>query len=267
MPETRALQFESFRLDLSREQLSQGEDVILLTNKAFEILRYLVEHADRLVTRDALLEAVWPETFVSEAALTVCIHELRRALGDQAQTPKFIETVRGRGYRFLAPVNALAASSTGRETAEPALSPASGLAGRQAELDQLHTWYAQALGGERQIVFVTGEAGIGKTSLVDAFIGQVETTGPQWIGHGQCIEQYGAGEAYLPLLEALGRLCRGAEGEHFIALLAQQAPSWLVQMPALLSADEFDLLQRRGGRRDARAHAARIGGCRGDPNR
>ena len=57
-----------------------------------------------------------------------------------------------------------------------------------------------------------------------------------WIGHGQCIEQYGVGEAYLPLLEALGRLCRGPEGERLVALLAQYAPSWVVQLPALLAA-------------------------------
>src|SRR5262249_51818241 len=64
-----------------------------------------------------------------------------------------------------------------------------------------------------------------------------------WIGHGQCIEQYGADEAYLPLLEALDRLCRAPGGECLVALLAQLAPSWVVQFPALLSASALADLQ------------------------
>src|SRR5262249_32852733 len=66
-----------------------------------------------------------------------------------------------------------------------------------------------------------------------------------WIGHGQCIEQYGAGEPYLPLLEALGRLCREPGGERIVALLAQYAPSWLVQLPVLLSESALAGLQRK----------------------
>ena len=91
--------------------------------------------------------------------------------------------------------------------------------------------------GERQIVFLTGEAGIGKTTLVDTFVAQVSGGSGLWIGHGQCIEQYGAGEAYVPLLSALGRLCRGPSGQRFTEVLQQHAPSWLIQMPALLSPD------------------------------
>jgi predicted ATPase len=102
--------------------------------------------------------------------------------------------------------------------------------------------------GTRQVVCITGAAGIGKTALVDAFVAQVRTTETLWVGHGQCIEQYGPGEPYLPVLEALGRLCRGAEGATCLALVQQYAPSWLVQMPALLPpADRAALLQPAGG--------------------
>jgi predicted ATPase len=66
-----------------------------------------------------------------------------------------------------------------------------------------------------------------------------------WLGRGQCIEHYGAGEAYLPILEALGRLCRALDGKRLIALLHQHAPAWLVQMPALLKATELEALQRK----------------------
>jgi predicted ATPase len=101
------------------------------------------------------------------------------------------------------------------------------------------------LEGERQVVFVAGEVGIGKTTLVEAFMAQAGSNGALWIGHGQCIEQYGAGEAYMPVLEALGRLCREPGGDQLIELLDQQAPTWLVQMPALLSATELEALQRK----------------------
>ena len=63
-------------------------------------------------------------------------------------------------------------------------------------------------GGERQIVFVTGEAGIGKTTLIDAFTRSIGADPGVRVSTGQCLEQYGTGEAYLPVLEAIGRLCR-----------------------------------------------------------
>jgi DNA-binding winged helix-turn-helix (wHTH) protein len=68
-------------------------------------LRYLVEHAERLVTKETLFQVLWPETYVSDSVLMVCIRELRKALGDEARTPRFIETVHGRGYRFIAPLS------------------------------------------------------------------------------------------------------------------------------------------------------------------
>ena len=108
------------------------------------------------------------------------------------------------------------------------------LAGRARELDALHRALATALTGVRQLLFVTGEAGLGKTTLVEAFLTALEAYGPLWIGRGQCLDHYGAGEAYLPVLEALGRLCRGPGGQEVVALLEQQAPTWLVQMPGLV---------------------------------
>jgi predicted ATPase len=99
--------------------------------------------------------------------------------------------------------------------------------------------------GPAAVGFITGDTGIGKTALVEAFVAQVAAEADVWIGHGQCVEQYGPGEAYLPILAALGRLCRGPEGAHFLAWLRQQAPSWLAQMPALLAdADRDTFLQQ-----------------------
>src|SRR5918999_3558231 len=110
--------FDTFRLDGRDERLWQGQEVIRLPPKTFGVLRCLVTHAGQLVTKDALLEAVWPETAVGEAVLQVAVRQLRQVLGDQARTPRLIETVHGRGYRFIAPVRATASSG------EPGVAPA-----------------------------------------------------------------------------------------------------------------------------------------------
>lgn len=117
--------------------------------------------------------------------------------------------------------------------------------GRENALAQLHEWLAKALRGERQIVFVSGEAGIGKTALIQAFMASVQNRTELRLTYGQCIEQYGAGEAYLPLLEAANRLCRAPGGQRIIAALQKSAPTWLAQMPGLLNVSEFETLQRR----------------------
>src|SRR5215831_11519033 len=96
--------FADFRLDPDHACLWRGTQPIVLTPKAFDVLQYLVTHPDRLVTKDTLLDAVWPETAVSEAVVRIAIGEVRRALGDTAQAPRFIATVHRRGYRFLASV-------------------------------------------------------------------------------------------------------------------------------------------------------------------
>jgi len=255
--ETKILLFEPFRLDIADERLWRGEDAVRLTNKAFRVLRHLAENPARLVTKDELMDAVWPDTNVSEAAMTVCIRELRRVLEDDAQDPRFIETVRGRGYRFVAKVSVVdqasaavpagdgAGQSLGIVSQAVSIPPAL-LVGREREMARLQQWFAAALEGDRRIGFIVGEAGIGKTTLVDAFAAQAESGVPLWIGHGQCVDQYGAGEAYLPLLEALGRICRGPGGTQFLALLRRQAPSWLAQLPSLLGEEERSRQERPG---------------------
>jgi class 3 adenylate cyclase/DNA-binding winged helix-turn-helix (wHTH) protein len=96
--------FGDFRLDPDNACLWRGAQAIALTPKAFDVLHYLVTHPDRLVTKDTLLDAVWPEIAISDTVVRIAIGELRRALGDTAQAPRFIATVHRRGYRFLAPV-------------------------------------------------------------------------------------------------------------------------------------------------------------------
>src|SRR4029434_2109606 len=104
------------------------------------------------------------------------------------------------------------------------------LVGRDNILSQIHSLLPPLLQGKRQIVFLTGEPGIGKTAVVDAFLARVSADVRFWPVSGQCIERYGTGEPYLPILEALERLCRLPGNARLIAILRQCAPMWLVQM-------------------------------------
>ena len=98
--------FGPFRLDAPNSRLLREGKPVALTPKAFDVLRYLTSQPDRLVTKRELLSAVWPDVFVSDASVKVCVREIRKALRDSTKVPKYIETVHRRGYRFIAHVAA-----------------------------------------------------------------------------------------------------------------------------------------------------------------
>jgi predicted ATPase/DNA-binding winged helix-turn-helix (wHTH) protein len=248
---------EPLRLDTTNEWVRRGSQSLRLTPKAFAVLRLLAERAGQLVTKQELLAKVWPDTAVGDAVLATIVREIRSVLGDSASRPWLIETVHRRGYRLLAslpidgppPADASIAAA-GAQRLAIAL-PA--LVGRQAELERLDTWWDTAQRGERRVVFVSGEPGIGKTALVDAFIAHQASMSDAFVGRGQCIEQLGAGEAYLPVLSALGELCREPGGERLVAQLRKHAPAWLSQMPAVLESltpDERNRLNLAGATRE-----------------
>jgi predicted ATPase len=182
--------------------------------------------------------------------LKVTVGQLREALEDDPKSPRFIETSHRRGYRFIGEI---AAQKQAREPDQSyqsiqdnAFSGAffvyTGVVGRDQALARMHRWLRRMLRGERQIGFITGEAGIGKTALVDAFARTIPADGSIRVGRGQCLEQYGTGEAYLPVLEAIGRLCR--EEPKVADVVRTHAPMWLLQMPSLLSPSEREQLSR-----------------------
>src|SRR5499426_4484933 len=103
MDADRLLSFDRYSLDLANEQLLLDGEVVPLTPKAFAVLRRLVEDAGQLVRKDDLFRSVWRDTHVSDGVLRVVILELRRALSDDSEQPRFIETVPRRGYRFVVP--------------------------------------------------------------------------------------------------------------------------------------------------------------------
>ena len=174
------------------------------------------------------------------------ISALRKTLGEPATGQKYVETVPGRGYRFVAEVREIQRREPGpwHESHVQATKPAFALVQRRNELQRLDQCLERAMSGTRQVVFISGEAGIGKTTLADAFAEHARGGTALWYGCGQCLDQRGPGEAYMPVLEALSRMCRGAAGEDLIDFLARCAPTWLVQMPWLLSSNRLEGLQR-----------------------
>src|SRR5262249_37424917 len=233
MPAEERLTDEPWRVDWSNECIWHGDAMVRLPPKAFAVLRLLMEQAGQLVTKEALLEAIWPDAVVTEAALTVCIGDLRKALQETAQAPRFIQTVHRRGDRFLGHLPAVVPPTRPPAPSSPprAASPTPLLVGRERELTHLHQCLGRVRQGARQTVFLTGEPGIGKTTIVNAFVEELAGVGDVWLAQGQCIEHYGVGEAYLPVLEALGRLGREPGGAALLPVLEQHAPTWLGPVP------------------------------------
>lgn len=230
--------FPPFRLDVVEERLWRGPKQLAIRRKPFAILAHLVASPRRLVTYDELMKRVWGDVTVSESAIRTHLHELRQILGEG-----LIETVIGRGYRFTGtPERATAAAAT------PApVEPVRAIVGRADELATLQAALAKAETGTRQLCFVIGDPGIGKTTLVDTF---VESLGNVAVATGQCIEQHGTAEAYMPVIQVFSQLRKAEDtAAETLATLLRHAPTFLAQMPHLVPDGQLDEVQRlaRGG--------------------
>ena len=235
VPKEQQIVFPPFRLDPANQQLWMGLEQIPLAPKAYAVLHFLAAHPGRLVTKDELLDAVWPETHVTEGVLKVAVAEIRKALNDVSRSPRFIETAHRRGYRFIGGMDAAETRNT---------APGFRAVEREHALEQLESAMRKAFDGERQVVFVTGETGIGKTTLVETFVERASADAGVWVASGQCLEHFAEGEAYFPVLEALTRLCGEPGRERLIEILRQQAPTWLAQMPSLVDERDREHLKR-----------------------
>jgi len=278
-PTSSDLGFGPFRLK-GAKQLWRGEQLVNLRPRPLAVLRYLAERPGRLVSSEELLKRLWPGIYVTKTVLRVCVREIRQALGEHLATPQFIETVGRQGYQFIASIvttppvlssqfSVLSAEAEGRvqQLTTDNGKLAAPFVGREPELAQLHASFARARQGERQVMFILGEVGIGKTTVVDRFLEQILQGAGDWrletspsfphapsleppapslrIGRGQCVEQQDPQEAYLPLLEALGQLCQEPGGEQVRAVLRRYAPLWLVQLGGVLEVSELEALQRQ----------------------
>lgn len=236
------VRFGAFELDEANARLLRDGRAVPLAPTPFALLCALVRQARSLLTKHALLDEVWGHQFLTESALKTAISDLRAALQDDPKQPRYIETVARRGYRFIGAVTSTvppAAATPGAPSPAAARWPAWSSIGRADALQHLGRAWQLAGAGKRQIVWITGEAGVGKTTLIERFMAEA---GDIHCAHGQCVEQYGEGEPYLPVLEALTALSRRDAG--LVELIRAVAPTWLLQLPWLSNAAEREALRR-----------------------
>jgi len=226
--------FGCFRLSRREYRLSRRSDdgswvEVPLRPKAFDLLRYMVENPGRLISPDEFLEHVWPRIHVQSEALKGHVLHVRTALDDDPAKPAYIETVRGRGYRFIADIDDAERPADARREANSV----GALVGRSVARRQLDTLFLRALSGEAGIGFVTGEAGIGKTALMGEFVASAQRRGALAV-ISCCLPGSAETDAYYPVLDILTQLARSSGREEFVALLARMAPTWLIQLPWLM---------------------------------
>lgn len=194
------IRFDRFMIDLKNAELWYESQKLHVLPKDFAVLSQLVRQAGNLVTKEALLGTIWQGVNVSDDVLKTSIKRVRKILRDDHRTPEFIETVHRKGYRFIASTQFtqsqhVVSTNIEKTRADPVI------IGRQPALDRLRCHFNKAASGQKQLVFIHGEPGIGKTSLIDVFVSQYILAHGLPSVTGQCIEQYGFGEPYRPVLE------------------------------------------------------------------
>jgi len=224
--------FGPFALDEDGGRVWHGDVERPLRAKSFAVLRELLRRRGRLVTKEELFRACWSNTAVSQTVLRTCIMEVRALLAQDATGGVSIEAVGRRGYRLVV-------HGGSRDH------PSDILIGRDRELDALRHALGDARAGLRQIVFVSGEPGLGKTTLLEHFVEHVRATTRARIAWGQCMELTSGSEPYLPVMHLLSRLVTDDPDGAALAALMRSAPTWLLQMPGVVEPRMLDELRRR----------------------
>lgn len=236
--------FGEFVLDAAERSLHHRGQPVTLRDKAFELLTLLLARAPRLIEQRDLRDALWPELSVHDNNLAVTVSTLRKALERHEPHSSFIETVPKRGYRWVHPLaatvddalpsvaRASAEGDDGERSAAALRTSAEPFVGRGAELHQLLRHWQASDAAAPPLVFVSGEAGIGKTMLLEHFGISVRRREPLLtVAVGHCLELSGATEPYLPWLEALNGILTGPHGEPWRRVIREHAPSWQALLP------------------------------------
>lgn len=237
--------FGAFQLDTSTRQLRHRDTDVSLQPRTYRLLLYFLQHPGRLLTKEEIFAEVWKGAVVEDSSLRLAINLLRLALNDPSKTPSYIMTVNKHGYRFLPEVVV--------ETGRPVTLRAQELSYHsipqksiglpdQRGLAELLTAFDRAAAGNRELVFLSGARGIGKTTLLDSFLAAIDSA-KFGVLRARCLRLAGAEEPFLPLLEALERRCREPCGRTLIEHLHRFAPTWLYQMLNLLEPEELTALQ------------------------
>ncbi|SHH15651.1 Transcriptional regulatory protein, C terminal [Hydrocarboniphaga daqingensis] len=247
------LSFGPFRLHGRNGPLLHGDQEVKLQPRTMALLWALASRPGEVVTKAQVLDAVWPRQAVSDNALSFQVQALRKALGDDTRAPRYVLTAHRVGFRFGVPVIRPDALADAAPDAEPqadgdaaSAEDDESLVGRDAELLQLNLAWERALTGRTDVVFVSGETGVGKSATLRAFQQRVRLQQPQAVQlSGHCLEGRGISEPYLPVIEALRTLLRDAPDSRPMELARHLAPSWLLLMPDLIDAADVALLRQQ----------------------
>ncbi len=222
-------------LDVKLFELRRGERIVKIEPKVFDVLRFLVENRDRLVSKTEILDHVWAGDAVTESVLPRCIAIARQAVGDDRVQQRVIQTIHGRGYRFVAPLHE-------RDPDAPSVNlppqpipppPASDFVGRQGALERLDLAFEDTLAGRGRIVLLTGEPGIGKTRTAEQLLERAEGRAAAYVG--RCFEGEGA-PAYWPFVQILRSLSEEVDERQLAANLGVGAADILPLVPELAGA-------------------------------
>ncbi len=233
--------FGPFRLAGPAGPLFRDGMEIPLRQKALTVLWLLISSRGQAISKESLMDAVWPDRVVSDGSLSVCIRKIREALGDDHRAPRYVQTMHRHGYRFV-----------GRVTGTSRAAHYADFVGRHVELERLQREFEAAQMGEHRLVLVSGNAGVGKSALIETWCAATEASVEARIVVGRCIDQSGAGETYLPFLDALRCMTSDVDGPDVVAMMRRVAPSWLLQFPALISDDDRDALSAQTRDADTR---------------
>lgn len=248
MEQNKTYAFGPFRLDTATQLLWNEEANVKLTPKVYRLLLYFLLHSGRLISHQELFDSVWEGRIVDDSALRLAVNSLRNALHDERKSPRYILTVCKRGYRFMADVSVnnhcffAKTNPTNSLCYRPKVQSFPAWFEYTNELTGLQEALQYASNGERRLVFLNGEQGIGKTALLDIFLAKINH--PELaVLRARCVRMGSVTEPFLPLLEALESRCRKPYGRLLIEQLNDLAPTWLYQMLNVLDPDEVAILQ------------------------
>lgn len=205
--------------------------MVRIEPKVFDVVRYLIAHAERVVSKDELLGRLWPGEHVSESVLPRCITVARKALGDDPNAQRMIQTVHGRGYRFVAPLQSAGAGAPGSIAAPSPLPTRSPFVGRDDAMRTLRAALTDAEAGRSRLVLLAGEPGIGKTRTAAEIAATARADGALVLT-GRCHEGEGA-PAFWPWVQVLRTIARNVGREEAMRALGAAAPDVCALVPEL----------------------------------
>jgi len=218
------VRFSGVELDAARHELRRGGEAVPLAPKPFELLMLLLEHRHRVVSREEIRERIWPDVHVSPATISSTLRDLRRALGDEGYGSRFILTVRGIGFRFVAPVE-------GRGDAISAVDPERIFVGRDALMSRLRTALAAARAGRGRIALLAGEPGIGKTRAAQE-LAEIAVAQGFDVHVGRCRESV-ARPPYGPWVQILASLAESRPRDQIAEAVGDAAAELVRIAPAI----------------------------------